>query len=213
MQLVAESSTFHFTLSRAHSSERKLVAIFRTCEHTISLLALPAGTTSRVVISRDRWQRRSQDFCLGGATRYIFRHLSESGEPTAFSGGGGVVAEIFRELIYRIRFSGGGGVVAEIFHVHESVAFPRLRHIFGTFSGHRRVTRRLFTTLTGIKAHFPGLLINSFQKKTFTKSLGGAMASLAPPPGYATDRWGNRGSPASINFPISPQKVSNRPLT
>ena len=32
-------------------------------------------------------QRRSQDFCLGGATRYIFRHLS--GEPTAFSGGGG----------------------------------------------------------------------------------------------------------------------------
>ena len=39
-------------------------------------------------------QRRSHDFCLGGATRYIFRHLS--GEPTAFSGRGG----------------GGGGVVA-----------------------------------------------------------------------------------------------------
>ena len=51
-------------------------------------------------------QRRSQDFCLGGATRYIFRHLS--GEPAAFSGGG-VVAEIFRVLVYRIRFSGGGG--------------------------------------------------------------------------------------------------------
>ena len=26
-----------------------------------------------------------------------------------FSGGGGVVTEIFRELVYRIRFSGGGG--------------------------------------------------------------------------------------------------------
>ena len=52
-------------------------------------------------------QRRSQNFCLGGATRYIFRHLS--GEPTAFSVGG-VVAEIFRDLVYRrIRFSGGGG--------------------------------------------------------------------------------------------------------
>ena len=31
-------------------------------------------------------------------------------EPTAFSGGGGgVVAEIFRDLDYRIGFSGGGG--------------------------------------------------------------------------------------------------------
>ena len=28
---------------------------------------------------------------------------------------------------------GGGGVVAEIFHVDKSTAFPRFRHILGTF--------------------------------------------------------------------------------
>ena len=83
------------------------------------------------------------------------------------------MAEIFRELVYRIRLGG-------------SIASPRFRHILGTFSGHRRVTRRLFTTLTGIKAHFPGLLINSFQKKTFTKSLGGGGHGPPAPPGYAT---------------------------
>ena len=58
-------------------------------------------------------QRRSQDFCLGGATRYIFGHLS--GEPTAFSGGGGVVAEIFRVTSFAGSYSVGGGVVAEFF--------------------------------------------------------------------------------------------------
>ena len=52
------------------------------------------------------YQRRSQDFCLGGATRYIFRHLRE---PTAFSGGGGVVAEFFRDLHYRDHIQWGGG--------------------------------------------------------------------------------------------------------
>ena len=59
-------------------------------------------------------QRRSQDFFFGGATRYIFV-TSPVREPTAFSGGGGGrVAEMFRDLNYRIGFS-GGGVVAEIF--------------------------------------------------------------------------------------------------
>ena len=38
-------------------------------------------------------QRRSQDFCLGGATRYIFRHLSPGADRIQW-GGGGVVADI-----------------------------------------------------------------------------------------------------------------------
>ena len=57
---------------------------------------------------------RSQDFFLGGPSGTFSSPLRE---PTAFSGkgGGGVVAEIFRDLDYRIGFSGwGGGVVAEI---------------------------------------------------------------------------------------------------
>ena len=45
-------------------------------------------------------------FVWGGATRYIFRHLFGS---RPHSVGGGVVAENFRDLNYRIRFSGGGG--------------------------------------------------------------------------------------------------------
>ena len=112
-------------------------------------------------------------FVWGGATRYIFRHLS--GEPTAFSGGGGSSRSFpWNRLPDHIQW---GGVVAEIFHVHKSIAFPRFRHIFATFSGQRR----LLTTLTGIKAHFPGLLINSFQKKTFTRSLGGPWPPWPPP--------------------------------
>ena len=121
----------------------------------------------------------------GVATRYIFRHLRK---PTTFGGGGGgVVPEIFRDLQYRIRFSGGGGGSSRHFPGNRSIAFPRCRDIFFTFSGHLQVTRRLWT-LTQIQGHFPGLLtfkppnnINSFQKKTFTKSLGG-MAPLTPPP-------------------------------
>ena len=52
-------------------------------------------------------QRRSQDFCLGGHPVHFPSSLRE---PTAFSGGGGVVAEMLRDLLYRIRFSEGGGL-------------------------------------------------------------------------------------------------------
>ena len=59
--------------------------------------------------------------------------------------------------------------------------------ILGTFSGHRRVTRRLWT-LTQIQAHFPGLLTHSnhvttsihSRKKHFPTIWGGGMAPLAP---------------------------------
>ena len=99
---------------------------------------------------------------------------------------GGVVAEIFRDLNYRIRFSGGGGV-AEIFPVDKSITFPRFRDIFFTFSGHLRITRRVWT-LTEIKAHFPALLSHSnhvttsvhSRKEHLTKVWGG-MAPLATP--------------------------------
>ena len=42
---------------------------------------------------------------VGGGSRQIFSVISIIG----FSGGGVVVAEIFRDLYYRIGFSGGGG--------------------------------------------------------------------------------------------------------
>ena len=58
-----------------------------------------------------RWchlQRRSQDFFFGGGGHPVyFRHLSGSRPHSV--GGGGVVADIFRDLNYRIGFSGGGG--------------------------------------------------------------------------------------------------------
>ena len=65
------------------------------------------------------YQRRSQDFCLGGGP--LFHDLRR---PTRF-GGGGVVADIFRDRHKPARFS-GGGVVAEIF---------RDRHKPARFSG------------------------------------------------------------------------------
>ena len=100
---------------------------------------------------------------------------------------GGVVAEIFRDLNYRVEFSGGGGVVAEIFPVNKSITFHRFRDILGTFWGHLRITRRLWKThensgtLPRSAYTFkPRNNINSVRKKTFTKSLGGGMAPLAP---------------------------------
>ena len=72
-------------------------------------------------------------------------------------GGGGVVAGIFRDL-----FTGSdsvGGVVAGIVNVARSIAFLGS----GTPTGH------------------PPFIGTHGKKKTFTKSLGGAMAPLAPP--------------------------------
>ena len=57
----------------AESSTSKLVAIFRTSENTLSLLALPAGTSSSVVISRERWWNR------GSPASINFPHLPLEG--------------------------------------------------------------------------------------------------------------------------------------
>ena len=109
-------------------------------------------------------QQHSQDFCFGGGHPVHFPSYLRG--PTAFSGGGG----IFRDLGYRIRsrpldqlpdqIKWGGGVVPDIFPVNRSITFPRFSDIFATFSGHLRITRRLWT-LTEIQAHFPALLTHS----------------------------------------------------
>ena len=116
--------------------------------------------------------------CFGGGPPGTYS--SPLREPTAFSGGG-VVAELFRDLNYRIGFSGGGGVVAEIFPLDKSITFPRFRDVFGTFSGHLRIIRR-FWTLAEIQGHFPCLLTRSNHvttsinsgKKHLPKVWGGA---------------------------------------
>ena len=75
-------------------------------------------------------------------------------------GGGGGSSRNFRYLGCRIGFSGGGGVVAEIFPVNRSMTFPRFRDILGTFSAHLRIVRRLWT-LAEVQGHFPCLLTHS----------------------------------------------------
>ena len=60
-----------------------------------------------------RRQRRSHNFFWGGGHPVHFP--SSLREPTAFSGGEGVVAEMLRDLNHRISFSGGGGGSGRIF--------------------------------------------------------------------------------------------------
>ena len=53
----------------------------------------------------------------------------------------------------------------------------------------------------------PRTNINSFREKTFTKSLGGAMAPLPPPPGYATGRdWSF--SIGDYSWPVTPPQMA-----
>ena len=119
----------------------------------------------------------------GGATRYIFRHLSGSRPHSV--GGGSSRNFPLSHLPDQIQW--GGGVVAEIFPVHKSITFPRFPDILGTFSGHRRITRRLWT-LTEIQAHFPGLLTHSnhvttsihSRKKHLSKVWGGPWPPWPP---------------------------------
>ena len=54
-------------------------------------------------------QSQIQDFPKEGARFRVKCHVD------AIQWGGGVVAEVFRDLQNPMRFSGGGGVVAEIF--------------------------------------------------------------------------------------------------
>ena len=70
-----------------------------------------------------------------------------------------------------------GGVVAEIVPVDKSITFPRFRDIFGPPADHPPFvdTSANSGSLSSSAYTFkPRNNINSFQKKTFTKSLGGA---------------------------------------
>ena len=95
-------------------------------------------------------------FVLGGPPG-TFSVISPGSRPHSV-GGGGVVAESFRDLVYRITFSGGGGgVVADIFHVNISITFLGS----GTFWVHFRATGGsppCMDTHANSGTHFPGLL-------------------------------------------------------
>ena len=86
--------------------------------------------------------------------------------------GGGVVAGIFRNLPHSVW---GGGVVPYIFPVtagaDQSISINSAAFFFYNYGQPQRNN------------------INSLQKFLFYKSLGGAMAPLAPP-GYATGQPG-----------------------
>ena len=157
---VSQRFTLLLTLTEIRESLKSQVGVglLQTAHYWANAGVLFVGWTNGV----------SRIFFWGGATRYIFRHLSGS-----------------RPLQW------GGGVVADIFPVDKSITFPRFRDIFGTFSGHLRITRRLWT-LKEIQAHFPGLITHSshvttsiHSRKKHLPNVWGAMAPLAPP-GYAT---------------------------
>ena len=83
------------------------------CINIIYLIVLQTKTV--LFRQYSRRQRRSQDFCLGGgATR-----------PMPLVGGGGVVAEMCRDLHKQATFAGGGGgVIAYIFRgLHKRATF------------------------------------------------------------------------------------------
>ena len=85
--------------------------------------------------------------------------------------GGGVVAEIFRDLHKRNAFAGGGrgsGILFFLLTPGQNQASYLTSARFFYISDSKNVT-------TSIRC----------RKKTFTKSLGGGMAPVAPP-GYAT---------------------------
>ena len=106
-------------------------------------------------------------------------------------GGGGVVAEIFRDLNYRIGFSGGGGSSRNVppKQINHIPSIPaHFWYIFGPPPYHPPFmdTRGNSGTLPMSDYTFkPRNNINSFRKKNIYQNFGGGMAPLAPP-GYAT---------------------------
>ena len=113
------------------------------------------------------YQRRSQDFGLGGGTQYIFRHLSGSRPHSKFCVGGGSSRNFSRSQINHVPSLPGN------FFLH--------------FSGHLRITLRLWT-FTEIQAHFPRLLTHSNHVTTSIHSgkkhlpkVGGGHGPRAPP--------------------------------
>ena len=148
-------------------------------------------------------QRRSQDFFLGGATRYIFV-TSPGADRIQWGGGGssrnfpwsqlpdriqwgGVVAEIFRDLSYRIGFSGGEGSIRNFsrWQIKHIPSIPgHFLYIFGppaALSPFMDTHGNSGTLPMSAYTFNPRNNINSFPKKTFTKSLGGPWPPWPPP--------------------------------
>ena len=104
---------------------------------------------------------------------------------TRFSGGGGVVAEIFRDLIKPMRFSGGGGgVVAEFFRdLQKPMRFSGggvVAEMFRDLIKGGRSAEFFFSVTS--KRHFP--LMGPFYIFYFPE--GGGPGPLGPPPESAT---------------------------
>ena len=116
-------------------------------------------------------------FVWGGATRPMptatFSVISGSRPDSV--GGGGVVADIFRDPRDLPDSVGGGGSGRNFpgNYGSRSIKFPQLRDIFFTFPGRLNVTASIHCT-----------------KKNISQKFGGAVAPLAPP-GYATALTGH----------------------
>ena len=113
----------------------------------------------------------------GGVVAEIFRDLQK---PSRFSGGGGVVAEIFRDLQKPSRFSGGGGVVADNFLITSPETDPirsRERDTYHTFPHLPRYSLidKQIWQLTYTNKEI------TQKKKSNSNGLGGARAPQAPP--------------------------------
>ena len=64
------------------------------------------------------------------------------------TGGGGVVAEIFRDLQKPSRFSGGGGVVAEIFRITSPETDPIRSRERDTYTTHSLISRDIHESIS-----------------------------------------------------------------
>ena len=122
--------------------------------------------------------RSESDDCNGVARILVWGGplFHDLRRPTRFGGGGGVVAEIFRDRHKPARFS-GGGVVAEIFRDHNKGQ--------NFFSGNRRSGSLKSPSFGNIFFTFtPDLEIfrNSFQKKNIYQKFGGGPWPPWPPP-------------------------------
>ena len=127
-------------------------------------------------------QRRSQDLGLGGGHPI---HFPSSPEADQIQWGGGGSSRNFSSspCANQIQWGGGGGIVAEIFPVaaglyqSNSLSSEKFVHISEPPG---EITRHLWTLTHSNNV----TTINSLEKKTFAKSLGGH--GPLGPPGYAT---------------------------
>ena len=113
--------------------------------------------------------------------------MISAGRPDS-AGGGGVVAEIFRDHSQSARFSGGGGGggSSRIFSESQSAVFGGGRTFFGTRRSSSLKCDSFGTFFGDIFAR-PGHSQKFIaQKKHLQEVWGGGHGPPGPPPGYAT---------------------------